>query len=342
MEDGKAVENGSGGRGVAERASLVVAVFLATFEVISIRSILVENPATGSLLWLAILGAAAFVLTRRGADARARSAALARVALTASIAALPLTAVLFTRLGEAQGARPDTAPFVQMVVFLLFQLGLAVTFWLSAVRGRTDPGRFVPGAIGSAVLIVGSFMTTFGGGAGNTLGPSSASAAEPGEVYKTLVAVEDYDFAEETNRVGEDRGAAFAHFHTGTRPLLGVSFGTKEWFGRERIADDLRGVFTEGEAGEAANRFVARPGYAVSALEVQADDYINALRVEFAPFDGGRLAMEDRYWSEWGGSHDPARRTTRLDSGSALVVGFRGAGGMVLNSLSLLVALPLQ
>ncbi|MDH3734034.1 MAG: hypothetical protein OEU54_10890 [Gemmatimonadota bacterium] len=320
----------------AVRAAYVAGVLFATFEVISIYSVLVGSPAVGALQALALVGVIALVLIRMAPSVRERRRAFARVALTASVAAIPLAFVLWTRATEAQGAAPEAGPFSQLLTFLLFQAGLALTHWLSAERGRTDQARFVPGAIGSVILIIGSFMATFGGETARAAAPGDA----PGETFKTFATAEDYAFAQETQRVGAESGSAFAHFHSGSSPLLGLSFGTRDWFGRERVGDDFQGIFEEGASSEGAHRIVSRSGFAVAALEVQADDHINAVRVQFAPFDGSRLSTDDRYWSDWAGSYELGRRTTLLDSGSALVVGLRGTSGMVLNSLSLLVALP--
>ncbi len=330
----------SGRASIAAQAAYAFGALFAMFEVISIHSILAGNPAIGALQGLAVVGIIALALTRLVPAGRDRTRQLARLALLTSVVALPLTRVLWTRATQAQGATPDAGPFVQLFLFLLFQAGLALTHWLSAEKGRTDPSRYIPAAIGTSILLVGSVMSTFGIGPGRAIEGATRTTAEPAEVYKTFATAEDYAFAQETRQVGTERGATFAHFHAGRAPMLGVSFGTHDWFRRVRIGDDIRGVFAEGAPAEGAHQFLARPGYAVAAFELQADDYVNALRVEFAPFDGSRLSSDERYWSEWAGSYQVGERITKLESGAALVVGFRGTGGMVLNSLSLLVALP--
>ena len=126
----------------------------------------------------------------------------------------------------------------------------------------------------------------------------TASAEADGVVFKNFATAEDFAFARETERVGEESGSAYAHYHAGRRPLIGFSFDTRDWFGRDRISD-LVGLFDEGEGAEGEHRIEARSGYVVAAVELQADDHINAIRVEFAPLDGDFLAPDGWYWSEW-------------------------------------------
>ncbi|TFG52493.1 MAG: hypothetical protein E4H37_05825 [Gemmatimonadales bacterium] len=191
----------------------------------------------------------------------------------------------------------------------------------------------MPAAVGTVILVGGGLLT---GGLEGT-----ATAKDPGfATYKTFAKAEDFAMARETQRAGQERGTAFAHYHTGRQPLLGISFSTREWFRRVRIDNDIVGVFAEDEATEGAHRVVASPGFAVAAVDIQADEHINAIRVQFAALEGGALSPSDRYWSKWVGSYHRNEPTVLLEGGSALVVGLRGARGMVLNSLSLLIAQP--
>jgi hypothetical protein len=304
---------------------------LAAFETIVIHASLSGRPATGAIVGLALLGGLVFLLTQQGLSASARQQKLSRAALFVSVVALVGAFLIPARFAEAQGVAPAAGPVVKTVLFLLFQLGWALTHWLFRVKGEAGQARYIPAAIGAVVLIGGGFMT--GGGESRDLG-----AAEPaGVVYKIFAGQEDLGSAQETVRVGKESGSVFAHLHTGGEPLIGLSMGTRDWFGRERIDGEIQGIF-EGESTAALAQVIeAKPGYVVASIEVQADDYVNALRIQFAPYDGVFVSPFDRYWSPWVGSHAKNEPTTRLE-GDGVVVGLRGSTGLVLNSLSLLTA----
>ncbi len=315
-----------------EKAAHIVAVFFATFEVLTVHSVLAGTSPMGTLPALALLGGGLFFLLSRIRAKADRRRVLARVAMTASVAAVLGAFVLSGKLAELRGIDPFSRPLLQTLLLLVFQLGWAVTHWLTIAKRQVSEARYIPAAIGTVVLLGGGLL---GGGA------ATAGLAEEayGVVFKQFATAADFSFAQETARVGSESGSAFAHYHTGGQPLVGLSFNTRDWFGRTRLSD-LTGLFEAGADAEGVHRIEARPGYVVASVEVQADDHVNAVRVEFVPFDGAFLLPDGWYWSEWVGSYERGGRVTRLDGGTELVVGVRGASGMVLNSLSLLTAVP--
>ena len=327
------------GVGTLEKVAHLLGVFLATFEAITLHAALSGSLAAGALQGLVVLGAALAFLFSRIRSSAVRKETAARVAMTVSIAAIVCAVVLSGRIAEVQGAA-STSVLLRTLLVLLFQMGWAVTFWLTICRRQRGQSRYVPAAIGGVVLIGGGFFLSQG--ASPAFGSTAADeAATGGEVFKQFATADDYPFASETERAGEDGGSVFAHYHAGREPLIGLGFDTKDWFGRTRISD-LEGIFEPGASVDGAHRLEGRPGFVVASVEVQADDHVNALRVEFAPFDGEFLQPDGWYWSDWAGSYERGAPTIRLDGGTQLVVGIRGSSGMVMNSMSLLTADPLR
>ncbi|MBT8335189.1 MAG: hypothetical protein KJO11_01205 [Gemmatimonadetes bacterium] len=308
---------------------------LAALEVILLHSVLTGDLAGGALQGVVILGIAVYALATRARGPSARRQLLARTAVLVSAVAMFATVLLYVRLTQAQGGGADTGAVFETAAFVTFQLGWAVTFWMSEVKGRSDQGRLVPAAIGTVLFIGGGVLMATGTASARL---DLAAESDPGTVvYEMFATPEDWGSAVETARAGDDSGSSFAHFHTGGEPLLGLSFGTREWFGRVRIDGEIMGIF-EGEPAPAAQHVLqGEPGYVVTAVEVQADDHVNAVRVQFALYDGVYASPFERYWSPWVGSHVRNGATTRLGGAdAATVVGLRGSSGLVLNSLSLL------
>ncbi|NNM31951.1 MAG: hypothetical protein HKO53_02745 [Gemmatimonadetes bacterium] len=310
-----------------------LSVLLAALEVIAIHSALQGRVASGALQGVVVLGIVLYALTTRVQPPSARRHFLAQIALLIAAVAMAAVPLLHARLAPAQAA---SGPILQTAAFLGFQLGWAVTFWLSAARGQSHQNRFIPAAIGTVLLVGGGLVTTTGALAG---AEEEELDPDPGRVVREMfVTQDDLGPTVESRRAGEDSGSAFAHFHTGGQPLRGLAVSVREWFGQERIDGEIAGIFEGEPVPEGAHLLQAKPGYVVSDVEVQADEYINALRVQFAPFEDGFVSPLDRYWSPWVGGYVRHGFATRLVEATAVkIIGLRATSGLVLNSLSLLI-----
>lgn len=308
------------------------AALAGAFEAITIYATLSGQRPTGALLGCAVLlglGVSVAMLTTSGP---ARRRLLAKAAIAATAVAIISVLLVPARIAEAQGSLPSGIPLGQSLLLLLFQLGWAATHWITVTRASADQTRFIPAALGAVLLIGGGFVL---GQAPDTV--ADTRPEQEGAVYKVFPTAEELDFATPTETAGEGSGSEFAHYHAGGQPLLGLSFSTREWFRRDRISADLTAVFDRDSLPDGAHLLIAPEGFVVAGVEVQADDNVSALRVEFAPFDGTFVSPFDRYWTEWYGGYDRADRGLRLDGNSAPIVGVRGTSGLVLTSLGLLV-----
>lgn len=308
------------------------AVFAAVFEAISLHGTLAGSRPTGAYLGFAVCLVIAVAASTAMPSPQARNSLLARAAVLLSAVALVSTLVIPGRIAEAQGTAPSGVPVAQAGLFLLFQLGWALTRWLTVDRRIGGEARHIPAAVGSVLLIVGGFLV----GRGDDTVAGVATDAEATAVFDQFSDMEDLAFATESEIAGEPGTIVFAHYHPGGQPLLGLSFSTKEWFGRNRISSDLTGVFERDAETEGTHRLLAPDGQVIAGVEVQAGDYVSALRVQFAPWDGTFVSPYDRAWSDWYGGYERGGRTTGIDGATRPIVGLRGSGGMVLTSLSLL------
>jgi len=142
----------------------------------------------------------------------------------------------------------------------------------------------------------------------------------------------------DTPLVGGAGGAPFRIVSPAGQPLLGVRCTTRKWL-REDCLGTLEALFAEAPAGPAMA--LAKPGYAVGAIEVDAAAHVNAVQLVFMRLDGERLTPADSYRSEWLGK--PTGRATRLiDGKGAKVVGLCGRRGLAVEAIGLVTAPALK
>jgi hypothetical protein len=137
----------------------------------------------------------------------------------------------------------------------------------------------------------------------------------------------------QTELLGGNGGSPFQRTSPNGQPVLGVRYRMGNWGGRERVGG-LEPLFTS-----AAGRDVilARDGYALGALEVDADEYVDAVALVFMRLAlDGSLDPADSYTSEWIG--DPTGNPTRTIGGDgAKVIGLCGRGAAVLDAVGVVL-----
>ncbi len=125
-------------------------------------------------------------------------------------------------------------------------------------------------------------------------------------------------------------GSTAAHSHTESfeKPMIGLAFELGEWEGAPAIGR-LKPLFERAAAGDPAKAVVARDGYVVGGLEVDADRVVGALRLIFVRLRGdGTPDGSDTYLGNWIGK--PSGRAPRkIDADGKLVMGIvTGTPGM--------------
>lgn len=137
-----------------------------------------------------------------------------------------------------------------------------------------------------------------------------------------------------TELLGGAGGSPFSRTSPNGQPVVGVRYRLGTWGGRERVGM-LEPLFAANALP--GDVILARDGYALGALQVDAGEYVDAVALVFMRLTpDGRLDPGDRYTSEWIGT--PTGGDPRmLGDGSAKVIGIAGRGAAVLDAVGLVL-----
>lgn len=137
-----------------------------------------------------------------------------------------------------------------------------------------------------------------------------------------------------TETLGGAGGSPFSRTSPNGAPVVGVRYRLGSWGGQERVGQ-LEPLFTTVAAQD--DVILARDGYALGALQVDADEYVDAVALVFMRLTpDGRLDPGDSYTSEWIGTPTGSDPRT-LGDGSAKVIGIAGRGAAVLDAVGLVL-----
>jgi hypothetical protein len=138
-----------------------------------------------------------------------------------------------------------------------------------------------------------------------------------------------------SDRIGGSGGEPYAVIDEQHLPVLGFRYRTGDWGGMPAMAvvqplyTTDAGPNTEGEV------VLAKPGYAVGGLTVNADDVVRGIQVLFMRVEGDKLNPADNYQSDWLGTPPTAASTTLTGIGKK-VLGVFGSKSTTLDSIGLL------
>lgn len=160
--------------------------------------------------------------------------------------------------------------------------------------------------------------------AGRARGPAEPSPADDGPG--------------DTELAGGTEGWAFRAEDESGRLLVGIRYGLGGWDGEQTVGV-LEAVFDRNDpagGGRRQESAVAREGYAVGAVKVDAKRFVNAMQIVFMRVKpDGRLDPDDSYTTEWIG-FPTGRPTQTLGGSGAPIVGIHGRHGAILNALGLI------
>jgi hypothetical protein len=136
--------------------------------------------------------------------------------------------------------------------------------------------------------------------------------------------------------IGGPGGFPFRAASQGGQPVVGFRCSVGAWAGKQALAD-LQPLFDRAGPATAASQAVAKDGYVVGGLELDASELVHAVRVIFVRRKGdGSLDRSDSYSSGWLGR--PAGNSPqKLDSGTAVVIGVHGRKGAVIDAVGLVL-----
>ncbi len=139
----------------------------------------------------------------------------------------------------------------------------------------------------------------------------------------------------DTKLVGGSGGFPFRMLGRDNQHLVGIQYGIGSWAGRQAVS--IRMAVFDPKQRPRSGLLVAKPGYAIGALTVDAEDLVHALLITFMRIKpDGSLDPSDSYMSPAIGN--PAGHTPVVLGGTgAPVVGIHGRRGIVLDAVGLVI-----
>jgi hypothetical protein len=141
---------------------------------------------------------------------------------------------------------------------------------------------------------------------------------------------------EDTRFAGGPDGGVFRYAER--KPVIGVEYWTGAWDQEPCLARLIPVYATEQPVEGAAQRLLAKPGYAVGALTVRTKRYVNAVQVTFMKLGpDGKLDPKDKYTSDWFGATEVKGKEVNLGGDGRAVVGLSCKQGAILNAVALVM-----
>jgi hypothetical protein len=140
-----------------------------------------------------------------------------------------------------------------------------------------------------------------------------------------------------TDVIGVPGGFDFTRTQPDRRPVRGFRSVMGSWAGNSWVSR-FEPVFADEPTVPGMTTIVARDGYVVSALLLEAPEFVSAYAVEFVRQNAdGTLDADDHYTSEWVGRRVEGTKTQTLAGDGHLILGAFGRAGAVLNAVGLIV-----
>jgi hypothetical protein len=134
--------------------------------------------------------------------------------------------------------------------------------------------------------------------------------------------------------VGGNGGIPFRVVSPNGQPVVGVQYTMGAWAGKERVSR-LTPLFERIDASPQQMVVSAKDGYALGAIQVDADDLVNAVRLVFMRVKSdGLLDEANSDTSEWIGTAVEANVQTITGNGRP-VIGIHGRGAAVVDAIGI-------
>lgn len=144
---------------------------------------------------------------------------------------------------------------------------------------------------------------------------------------------------EQTFLAGGSGGTPFTRISPSGEPVIGLRYRLAEWEDRERVGE-IEPLFNREPDPGSGEVLVARDGYAVGLIHVDAEEFVDALAIVFMRLTPeGRLDPSDSYKSDWIGT-PTGKPVQTLGSTGAKVVGICGRGAAILDAVGLVLDKP--
>lgn len=143
---------------------------------------------------------------------------------------------------------------------------------------------------------------------------------------------------EDTRFAGDTTGGGMFRYAEVRKPVIGVEYWAGAWDKEPCLARLIPVYATEQPVEGAAQRVMAKPGYAVGALTVRTKRYVNAVQVTFMKVTSeSKLDPTDSYTSAWLGATEVTGKEIKIGGDGRLVIGMNCKQGAILNSVALVM-----
>lgn len=140
---------------------------------------------------------------------------------------------------------------------------------------------------------------------------------------------------DKSDTVGETGGGTYEYAKSDT-PLLGLTYTIGAWEGHPCI-EGIRPLFEDAPVKNFTERVLAKSGYAVGGVNLEASPYFSGFQIIFMKLDGKKLNPKDTYLSDWVRAGDEkATQSATYKSDGKLVVGIHGNRGAITNTMGIL------
>jgi len=188
-----------------------------------------------------------------------------------------------------------------------------------------NPRPVNPGAVNPAPVNPGAFDAGFPGG-----NPAPGFNQNFGGPFPSAT-VNDESIGTRSQPVGGTGGVPVTRVSREQKPVLGVRHRRGTWSGQEHLAQ-VSPLYERDEAGVDPNISMAKPGYALGAIEVHAPEFVDGVRLVFMKLaPDGTVDPDDAYLSEWIGL--ASGDFVRLEQTGKPIIGFHSRDGAVLDAL---------
>lgn len=137
----------------------------------------------------------------------------------------------------------------------------------------------------------------------------------------------------DSETAGGSGGSVFRHVGNADQVVVGIRYRLAKWLGKDRLGK-IEPLFANSSPQRGWEVVEARAGYAIGAIQVDGDKFVNAVRLAFMRIEDGRLNTRDKYVSDWIGTPEGSHQKT-INCDGAQVVGIFGRGTAVVDAIGL-------
>ncbi|MBD3674217.1 MAG: hypothetical protein HUJ26_11900 [Planctomycetaceae bacterium] len=169
----------------------------------------------------------------------------------------------------------------------------------------------------------------------NPFGPSTIPRPNSSDPPPDLKTTDSADVGNRSELVGGDGGFPFTQVAPQQDPVVGVRVRMGSWAGKEHLSK-VEPLYQKPRPIPNTTVVVAKPGYVLGAIEINAPEFVDGIRLVFMKQTEMGVDPTDHVESQWIGNSTP--KPERLENEGKPIIGFHGKGGAVMDALGVIFA----